>query len=160
IARSHATRQQSANDHNADSLWTRSDFDRRAPGMDWPAFFLAAGLEKQESFVAWQPSAITGVAALVNAEPLESWKDYLRFHAVAQYAEVLPRAVAQSTRPQTLRSQRAIEATQQAMSDALGKMYAERYFPAEQKARVRRIVDNVTAAFIKRVEGASWMAPA
>ena len=39
-------------------------------------------------------------------------------------------------------------------------MYAERYFPAEQKARVERISDNVRAALMKRVEAATWMSPA
>jgi putative endopeptidase len=38
-------------------------------------------------------------------------------------------------------------------------VYAERYFPVGQKARVRRIVDAVTAAFIARVERTTWMSP-
>jgi predicted metalloendopeptidase len=38
-------------------------------------------------------------------------------------------------------------------------LYAERYFPPEQKARVRRIVGDVTNAFIRRVEAATWMSP-
>jgi predicted metalloendopeptidase len=46
------------------------------------------------------------------------------------------------------------------MSEPLGKMYAERYFTVEQKARVRAIVTNVTAAFARRVEAATWMSPA
>jgi predicted metalloendopeptidase len=171
IAKTHATRELSANDHNADSVWTRADFDRRAPGIDWSAFFAAAGLGKQESFVAWQPTAISGVAALVGSQPLETWKDYLRFHVIAAYADVLPRAVAERASAlwaaatpgqsqQSPRSQRALEATQSAMSDAIGRMYAERFFAAEQKDRVRRIVANVTAAFAKRVEAATWMSPA
>ena len=49
IAQSQATREASANDHNADNVWTRADFARRAPGMDWTAFFDAAGLATQES---------------------------------------------------------------------------------------------------------------
>jgi len=119
--------------------------------------------------VAWQPAAVKGVAALVASRPLDAWKDYLRFHVVAEYADVLPRVVAERAfalrtamgQPQQgPRDQRATEATQSAMSDAIGRLYAERYFPAEQKARVRRIVGNVTAAFIKRVEAATWMSPA
>ena len=42
----------------------------------------------------------------------------------------------------------------------LGRMYAERYFPADQKARVQTIVANVAAAFARRVETATWMSPA
>jgi len=171
IARSHATLQASANDHNADTLWTRADFARRAPGIDWSAFFAAAGLGRQESFVPWQPSAITSAAALIASKPLDTWKDYLRFHVVAEYADVLPRVVAERAlalraattngqSSQVPRSQRALDATQSAMSDAIGRMYAEKLFPPEQKARVQRIVGNVTAAFIERVESATWMSPA
>jgi len=170
LARTQATREGSANDHNADSLWTRADFARRAPGMDWFAFFAAGGLARQDAFVAWQPSAVTGVAALVGSEPLPEWKDYLRFHVVHAYADVLPRAVAEQAlalrgavtgQPQpSPRAQRALESTQLAMSDAIGRMYAERYFPAERKARVEAIVANVVAAFRRRVEAAAWMSPA
>jgi putative endopeptidase len=171
IAQSHATPEQSANDHNADSLWTRADFARQAPGMDWSAFLAAAGLGGQEAFVAWQPSAIRGVAALVASQPLDAWKDYLRFHVVSANVDVLPRDVAERASamraaaltgqpPEGPRSQRALDATQSALADAIGRMYAERYFPAAQKARVQRVVANVTAAFITRVETAAWMSPA
>jgi predicted metalloendopeptidase len=86
IAQSHATRELSANDHNADNLWTRADFARHAPGIDWSAFFAAAGLGKQESFVAWQPTAITGRIDRLAAA--RDGKDYLRFHVVDAYADV------------------------------------------------------------------------
>jgi putative endopeptidase len=96
IAQSQATREASANDHNADNLWTRADFAREAPGMDWSAFFAAADLDRQDAFVAWQPTAVKGVAALVASQPLETWKDYLRVRVVDGYADVLPRAFAEA----------------------------------------------------------------
>src|SRR5206468_8835999 len=74
IARTHATRAASANDRNADSVWARADFARRAPGIDWSELFAAAGLEKQDALVAWQPTAIAGMAALVASQPLDAWK--------------------------------------------------------------------------------------
>ena len=170
IAQSHATREASANDRNADNLWTRADFARKAPGMDWPAFFTAAGLSKQNAFVVWQPGAVTGAAALVASQPLDAWKDYLRFHAIDRYADVLPRAFADRAaalhdeatgQPQPIsRAQRAVDATQAAMSEALGRLYVEHYFPPEQKARVQAIVANVLAAFRRRVEAVTWMSPA
>ena len=87
IAETHATSQASAVDRNADNQWSRADFAREAPGMDWGAFFEAAGLGRQQVIVAWQPTAVKGVAALVASRPLESWKDYLRFHAIDDHAE-------------------------------------------------------------------------
>lgn len=164
IAQSHGTAEASANDRNADNVWTRTDLTLRAPGMDWTAFFDAAGLDRQGEFVVWQPSAVTGLAALVASAPLESWKDYLRFHALHDFADVLPRAFAEEglamRGSQSSRAERALAATQSAMSDAIGRMYAKRYFPAQQKARLERISDNVRAALIKRVEAAAWMSPA
>jgi putative endopeptidase len=168
LAQTQGTREASSNDRNADNVWTRSDFARRAPGLDWTAFFDAAGLAGQAEFVVWQPSAATGLAALVASQPLEAWKDYLRFHAVHEFADVLPRAfaeqalalrVATGAGPQPSRAERARAATQSAMSDALGRMYAERYFPAAQKARVERISEDVRAALVKRLEAATWMSP-
>jgi putative endopeptidase len=169
IAQSQGTREASANDRNADNVWTRSDFVRRAPGMDWTAFFDEAGLARQGEFVAWQEAAVTGLASLVASQPLPAWKDYLRFHAIHDFADVLPRAFAEQAlalhaatgaAPQSSRAERALVATQSAMGDALGRMYAERHFPAEQKTRVERISDNVRAALTKRVEAATWMSPA
>jgi putative endopeptidase len=166
IAQSHTTPEASSNDHNADNVWTRADFAQRAPGMDWTAFFDAADLGRQQELVVWQPTSVTGLAALVASQPLEVWKDYLRFHAIHDYADVLPRAFAEAALSATgagkqpPRAERALAATQSAMSDALGRMYAERYFPAAQKARLERISDNVRAALIKRVEAATWMSPA
>ena len=169
IAQSHGTLEASANDHNADNVWTRSAFVERAPGMDWTAFFDAAGLGRERELVVWQPASVTGLAAQVAAQPLEAWKDYLRFHVIHDFADVLPHAFADEamalraaaeTGPPPTRAERALVATQSAMSEALGRMYAERYFPAAQKARVERISDNVRAALIKRVESATWMAPA
>ena len=59
LAQSHATQEASGNDRNADTLWSRADFAREAPGMNWSAFFVAAGLGKQQtSFVLPQPSTI------------------------------------------------------------------------------------------------------
>jgi predicted metalloendopeptidase len=157
IARTQATRQQSASDHRADTVWTRDDFAREAPGFDWSAFFAAAGLAKQGSFVPWQPSAVKGVAELVGSQPLEAWKDYLRVRAIDAVVDALPGAFAREA-PES-RAERAIALTQLAMSDALGRAYAERYFPPARKAYVQKIVANVTAAFVRRVDGVTWMSP-
>jgi putative endopeptidase len=154
IARSHATPQASADDHNADTLWTRADFAREAPGMDWDAFFAAARLSKQQAFVAWQPAALKGVATLVATQPLQAWKDYLAVRVIARYADVLP-----GTQPDA-RAQRAVAATEAAMGEAVGRLYVERHFPPADKVRVQAITANVIAAFARRVEAATWMSPA
>jgi putative endopeptidase len=169
LAQTHTTREASADEHNADNLWTQADFAHQAPGMDWRAFFAAAGLSKQNSIVVWQPGAVKGAAALVASQPLSVWLDYLRFHVIHAQAEVLPHAIADEALAlrsggtaghDSSRAQRATEATEQAMSEILGRLYVERYFPAEQKARVQAIAADVIAAFRRRVAAVMWLSPA
>ena len=164
IAATQATSQATADDRNADREWSRADFAREAPGMDWSAFFEAAGLGHQQVIVAWQPSAVKGLAALVASRPLESWKDYLRFHAIEEYAGVLPAAFAEAAADmrgdRRTRDERALALTRSAMADAIGELYATRYFPPAQKARVRGIVANVAAAFRARAARVPWLSPA
>jgi putative endopeptidase len=164
IAETHATSEASSVDRNADNQWSRADFAREAPGIDWGAFFEAAGLGKQPVIVAWQPSAVKGVAALIASRPLESWKDYLRFHVIDESADVLPRAFAEAAAGMRgdarTREQRAMAITQSAMAGAIGKLYAARTFSPAQKARVRRIIGNVATAFRAHVAQAAWLSPA
>ena len=163
IAETQATAEATAADRNADNLWSRADFAREAPGMDWSAFFEAAGIGPERAVVAWQPSAVRGVAALVASRPLAAWKDYLRFHAIDEYAAVLPRAFAEAAADmrgdERTRDELALAVTQAAMADAIGELYADRYFSPAQKARVRGVIANVAAAFREHVARAAWLSP-
>ena len=167
IAQSHATADESASDHNADNRWAREDFATRAPGMDWPAYFTAAGLAQQKYLIAWQPGAIRGEAALIDSQPLAVWQDYLRVHLLDRYAEVLPHPLADlalafhgaDAAPAASRGQRAIEATNRFMPNAVGQLYVARYFPPAARKKAQTIVANVLTAFRKRLEAASWMTP-
>lgn len=170
LARAHATEAESSKDGNADNAWPRGQFLLDAPGIDWNAFFSAAGLSRQQEIVAWQPSAIKATAALVASQPLEAWQDYLRFHLAHRYADVLPRPIAQAARDfraaqgskaaSATREELAVDATNRAMPATVGRLYSERYFPPSSKARAQSILDHVVAALRKRLEASQWMTPA
>src|SRR5438552_18179575 len=64
IATAHVSREVSGDVTKADNHWTRGDFASKAPGLDWEAYFTAAGLDKPSRFSVWQPSAVTGISAL------------------------------------------------------------------------------------------------
>jgi len=44
--------------------------------------------------MVWQPSGVSGIAALVGSQPLDVWKDYLTFHAIDRASRLLPKAFA------------------------------------------------------------------
>jgi putative endopeptidase len=92
IAAAHDTIEQSQDAHRA-QFWKRDDFAGKAPGIDWAAYWRAAGLPNQQDFSVWQPDAIVKLSALVASEPMESWQDWLVFHRLNQNASVLPKAI-------------------------------------------------------------------
>jgi putative endopeptidase len=171
IAQAHSPRVDSGDVQKGNNHWTREDLDTKAPGLDWTAYLGAAGLGNQHDFVAWQPGAISGTSALVASEPIDAWKDYLLFHAVEHRAGVLPRAfleerfafygkVLEGIPELAERWKRAGEATNEALGDAVGKLYVERYFPPAEKERAQAMVRNLLTAFGRRIDALEWMAPA
>lgn len=91
MARVHATPEQTNNVQAGANAWKQSDFARNAPGLDWAVFFEAAGLNAQQDFIVWQPRAVSGLSALVQSEPLQTWKDYLSFRALDRASPTCPR---------------------------------------------------------------------
>ncbi|HEX2689574.1 MAG TPA: M13 family metallopeptidase, partial [Kofleriaceae bacterium] len=171
IAEVHVPRIETEDTQKGNNHWTRADLLARAPGLDWQAFLAAAGLDRQASFVVWQPPALIGIAALVTSQPLETWKDYLTFHAIAHNADVLPRAFDEEsfafygrqlygTPQQRERWKRAVDATSGALGEAVGKLYVARYFPPAEKARAEAMVHHELAAFARRIDQLDWMTPA
>ena len=170
IAAAHASREDSEDFAKSSGVWSRADFDAKAPGIDWTAFLAAAQLGNQPKFAAYHATAITGLSALVASEPLEAWKDWLVFHQINSHADVLPSTIDNAsfafngtklsgTPEQRGRDKRALAALDQYLGDAVGHAYAEQYFPASAKAEVSTMVDNIVAAFGQRVEKLDWMDP-
>ena len=155
----------------ANNPWKRSDFSVKAPGLNWDEYFRGAGLSQQPAFIVWQPSAFTGEAALVNSTPLDAWKDWLAYHLIETYADVLPKALADEnfalegpllsgTPQQRPRWQRGVAVVNGELGDAVGQVYAQRYFPAQDKADAEALVAHIIADYRERLRTLSWMAPA
>lgn len=168
MAQSHAPDADAADVFKQNNPWKRADFSVKAPGMDWDAYFTAAGVARQSEFVVWQPSAVTGVSALVGSEDIDLWKDYLKFHLIEHYASVLPKAVASEhyafygtilsgAQQAPDRSKDAIAATNGALGQAVGQLYTQRYFPPEAKAKAQAMVANLISAYRARISNLTWM---
>jgi len=171
IAAVHVSRTDSLDVQKADHVWRVAEFGVRAPGLDWTVFLAAAGLGGVESIRVWHPTAVTGIAALAGSEPLEAWRDWLAFHAVDRAAPLLPRAFVEArfdlhgtaltgATELPARWKRAVEATNAALGDAVGRLYVAKYFPPEAKAAAEKMVADIVAAFGRRIDRLDWMTPA
>jgi putative endopeptidase len=170
IAEGHRPRIETEDVTKGNNHWSRAELAERAPGIDWQSFLAAAGLERQAGFVIWQPAGFTALAGLVASEPLDAWKDWMTYHAIARRSDVLPQPfddesfafygkVLSGTPQKRDRWKRAIDATSGALGEAVGRLYVGRYFPASEKARVEAMVKNEIAAFARRIDRLDWMTP-
>jgi putative endopeptidase len=185
IAEKHTALADEQDIQKANNIWKQADFAANAPGLDWAEYFRGAGLSGQASFIVWQPTAFTGESALVASIALDTWKDWLAFHLIEDYAAVLPKVFVDErfaffdktlsgTMEQRPRRWRGVAlvtgpydesasyflAGRGVLGDAVGQMYAQRYFSPETKAQVQAMVANILAAYRRRIEALPWMDPA
>jgi putative endopeptidase len=171
IAQVHATQVETNDIKRGANFWPRAEFAQRAPGLDWDALFAAAGLSGANELVVWQEGATKGIARLAGSEPLDTWKDYLQFHALLRGAPLLSKRFADAhfafmentlngTPQQQDRWKRGINAANEAIGDAVGKLYVARHFSAETKAHAERMVADLVTAFGQRIDRLDWMSDA
>lgn len=170
IAQAHWTQVQNRDADATYNKWASADFTKNAPGMDWNAFFKAAGIDGQKDLLVAQPSAFTGIAKLVSSFPVETWKDYLAYRAVKSGAPLLSKAFVDenfnfngktlSGQPQNAeRWKRGVDLVNAYLGEAVGKLYVAKYFPPETKRRADELVKNVIAAMGERLSRLEWMTP-
>jgi putative endopeptidase len=168
IAHAFAPDSDAADVFKQNNPWKRADFDLKASGLDWNAYFQSAGLSEQENFIVWQPSAVIGISALVRSEGTDCWKNYLRLHLFEQYAIVLPKEVTaehfafyntvlSTGRGRPDRATEAVAATNGALGQAVGQLYTQRYYPPEAKAKAQAMVRDLLAAYRGRIPKLNWM---
>jgi len=146
------------------------ELERVAPGFPWGRFFAAAGAPDAVVIVA-EPDYLRAVARLARRVPIQEWRAWLTFKLLDGYAYALPppfEDLAFDFHSGTLlgvaqpapRWQRAIEALDLQLGEALGEEYVARHFSAEAKSRARTLIDNVLRAYDAALDGVDWMSPA
>ncbi|MEZ4364316.1 MAG: M13 family metallopeptidase [Kofleriaceae bacterium] len=147
-----------------------ANLDKLAPGVPWSKWLAAVGLGAQKEINVSQPSAITGIAALVKSQPIAVWRDYLTLRLLSDTAPFLPKAFVDlhfdffgktlSGTPRIRdRWKRGVDLVTQSMGEAVGKLYTAKYFPPETKAQADRLVKNLLAAMSQRLDRLAWMSP-
>ncbi|RFP24306.1 M13 family peptidase [Duganella sp. BJB488] len=142
-----------------------------APGYDWNAYLTDAGVTGKVKYViVGQPSYLKGMTALLAKTPLDTLKSYFRWHLLRSGAPYLSKAyvdenfafygtVLSGVTEQRPRWKRGVSVTEGALGEAVGKIYVEQNFPAERKARMQALVNNLLAAYKTSIDQLDWMSP-
>jgi len=140
-----------------------------APELPWDAGLASFGAPRQDFFVVAQPDAVQGLARLLRATSVETWRAYMTFHYLNEMADVLPTAFDEarfdffgrtiSGQPEQLeRWRRAVGALNgPTMGEASGQLYVKRHFSPQSKDAMRVLVENLRAAYRARISQLAWM---
>jgi len=152
-----------------------AEADKITPHFDWATFFHALGADVKDGFSLSQPEFFAEFDKMLAETPIADWQAYLRFHAVDDAAPYLSKAFQQQHfefHDKTLQGQQDMEARWRRVLEsinryrgagfgmALGELYAAKYFPPESRQRAQALVDNLRAAYKRRIEQLEWMSPA
>jgi putative endopeptidase len=140
------------------------------PHFSWPAYFQQVGAPAVSQVDVAQPDALKAVDAAIASVSLADWKTYLRWHLIHNAAPTLSAKFVdenfdffsrqlQGTAQNLPRWRRCVQATDGELGEALGQIYAERYFPPEAKARAIVMVHNLMAALRDDLTTLDWMSP-
>jgi len=145
-----------------------ADADKVSPDFPWSKFFAAQGLEAPKMFSLAMPEFQQEFARMLGDVPAATWKSYLRFHTVDDAAPYLSDAYAQQYfefHNKALNGQKEIKdrwkrvlgTINRETGEAMGQLYVKATFPAESKAKVLEMVQNMRGVLKTRLEKLEWM---
>ncbi len=149
---------------------TLADLKKLTPSIDWNGFLNSTGLKNIDSLIVSQPKYMMALEAIFKENKVQDWKAYMRWTLLNRssgrlstslenanwefYGKTLTGAVKQ--RP---RDERALQVINGSVGEALGKLYVEKKFPAEAKAKAEKMIKNIFLAYENRINNLPWMSP-
>jgi len=145
-----------------------SGLEKMASAYSWKSYFDEAGLGDPGVIIVGQPSFYKEMSAMMNEVPVANWKTYFRWHLIHDAAPYLSDNIVNENfaffgktlrgtpqlRPRWKRVQGTVDGS---LSEAIGQIYVQKYFPESAKNRMLELVENLRFALGKRIEGLTWM---
>ncbi|TQF69082.1 peptidase M13 [Rhodococcus spelaei] len=154
------------------NLVTLDDLAHDNPGFDWAAWVsgLGGASETFAEIVVRQPSFLTSLTALWTQRPLDDWKTWAAWKVIHSRASYLTEALVaedfafygktlSGTEVNRERWKRGVSLVEDLLGEAVGKLYVERHFPPQAKARMQELVANLQEAYRRNISELEWMSP-
>lgn len=145
-----------------------ADLNKSVANFEWEAFFNAAGAKDFTDINVAQVKPVATAISLIHSLPVEESKAYLSWCLINSAASYLSDNFVntnfdfygkqlsgrKSLQP---RWKRTVSTVDGALSEAVGQMYVEKYFPAEAKERMLKLVKNLQGTLGERINNLTWM---
>ena len=157
------------------NLFAVEAWQKKTPHIAWQEFFTQAGAGQRQEVNVMTPSFFEGLDALIEETPMATWRDYLTYKCVDAAAPYLSSAFVEAHFelhgkvlggiPQLKpRWERAVETISGggagdfgALGDVVGRLFVDRHFRPESKARMDELVRNLLQAYESSIHGLTWM---
>ncbi|HEY2380790.1 MAG TPA: M13 family metallopeptidase, partial [Terriglobia bacterium] len=141
------------------------------PHFSWQDYMAGRGAPPVPLVNIGQPKFFEGFDRMLSSTSVADWKTYLRWHVLHDAAPRLSAKFvdedfdffgktltgAKELQP---RWRRCVTAADSLVGDALGKVYIEKKFRPEARARMNTMIDNLVSAYRDRLQKSDWMSPA
>ena len=145
-----------------------ADMQKMLPSIDWNTYIKGIGITKIDTIIVSQPRYMSSLQTLFTENKVDDWKAYMRWMLLRGASSQLSTAIetanwefygktltgAMKQRP---RHEKALQVVNGTVGEALGKLYVEKMFPAEAKAKAMKMIKNVMRAYEIRINNLTWM---
>lgn len=148
---------------------TRAELAALTPHFNWNRYFADLGAPAVPAVDVQNPAFMRAVDSLLVAVPLADWKAYLRWRATKSYAGNLSSAFVNENfafdsklsgaKEQLPRFKRCTRAADTGLRDALGRIYVEKNFTPQAKARALEMINHLADVYRERINNLTWMSP-
>ena len=151
---------------------TRSQVKALMPSFDWDLYLQQGQIPTivLDSVIVQQPSFFEGLDSILKNFDANSWKAWLKWQIISGAAPYLSSEFVDqnfafygktlSGTPELReRWKRAVSLIEGSLGEAVGKVYVEKYFPAEAKKRMEELVANLIQAYEVSIKQLPWMGP-
>ena len=138
-----------------------------SPGIGWEGYFSEVGAPAVGALNVRQPDFFKTLSELVRDRPMDDWRWYLRAHLIERFSPWLASPLATEAfhfeqvitgvKEQQPRWRRCVEATDNALGEALGQEYVARTFSPAAKRRALEMVHNLESVMEDRLHRLDWM---
>jgi len=171
LAKASTSRTDLREPENRYHIYTVAEFAKLAPAFDWSAYFKAVGIGHFDTLNVATPEFFKALSALIQSESLDSWKSYLRWHALHGDAHDLPKAyfdenfdffgkTLQGQKEPQARWKQCSTAADQALGEAVGQDWVKQNFPPAAKASMDKLVAALEKSLGDDIKTLPWMSDA
>jgi putative endopeptidase len=168
IAEAHWTPERSRDVTQSINPMTPAQLAELAPQFNWPLLLSSQGLGNVPTVIVRQTTAIQAEGQLFESVPLQTWKDWMAYQFIRNYAQFLPRAFDEANfefYSHTLRGvpqqrdrwKRGLGILDGTLGEAVGRIYVERHFPDTSRRQMTELVGDLRAALADRLRQNPWM---